>query len=63
MQAKKYTLIKTSKIIMVIRWHTSVVLSVSGVQIQLELVSCKKQPKKFLTSYWFAEYETSEGPE
>ena len=24
---------------------------------------CKKQKKKFLTSYWFAEFGTSEGPE
>ena len=31
--------------------------------LELELVCCKKQQKKFRTSYWFAEYGTSEGPE
>ena len=29
----------------------------------LEPVCCKKQQKKFLTSYWFAEKGISEGPE
>ena len=30
---------------------------------KLEPVCCKKQQKKFLTSYWFAEQGNSEGPE
>ena len=30
---------------------------------RLEPVCCKKQQNKFLTSYWFAEKGTSEGPE
>ena len=29
----------------------------------LEPVCCKKQQKKFLTSYWFVEQGTSERPE
>ena len=29
----------------------------------VEQVCCKKQQKKFLTSYWFTEQGTSEGPE
>ena len=35
----------------------------SGELSLLEPVCCKKQQKKFLTSYWFEEYGTSEGPE
>ena len=42
-----------------IRWISSPYFSV----LFLEPVCCKKQQKKFLTSYWFVEYGTSEDSE
>ena len=43
--------------------HTKKDLNFHSRNRYLEPVYCKKQQKKFLISYWFAELGTSEGPE